>query len=60
MSQLEYNAKSGIVAPGLFGVGIAFPEETTDRFGNVEFSVGLWKFMTYLERVVPVWFKYGN
>lgn len=54
-----HNDKSGIIAPGLFGCGIAFPEATLDRFGNVEASVGLWKFMNYLERVVPVWLRYG-
>jgi malic enzyme len=58
--KINYNAKSGIIALGLFGIGIAFPEETVDRFGNVELSVGLWKFMSYLERVVPVWLKYSN
>jgi cation diffusion facilitator CzcD-associated flavoprotein CzcO len=57
---LEYNDRSGIIAPGLFGCGIAFPETTVDRFGNVEANVGLWKFMNYLHRVVPVWLKYST
>ncbi len=57
---ISYNDKSGIIAPGLFGCGIAFPETTVDPFGNVEGSVGLWKFMNYLSRVVPVWQKYGT
>ncbi|MDP3558934.1 MAG: pyridine nucleotide-disulfide oxidoreductase [Legionellaceae bacterium] len=55
---INYNDKSGIIAPGLFGCGIAFPESTIDAFANVESSVGLWKFMHYLNRVVPVWQKY--
>ncbi|MBX9705969.1 MAG: pyridine nucleotide-disulfide oxidoreductase, partial [Gammaproteobacteria bacterium] len=55
---VTYNDKSGIIAPGLFGCGIAFPETTVDPFGNVEASVGLWKFMKYLNRVVPIWQKY--
>lgn len=38
---------------GLFGYGIAFPEQVTDREGNVEWSVGLIKFMNYLQRVMP-------
>ena len=41
--------------PGLFGAGIAFPEKVTDPAGHPELSVGLWKFMTYLKRVVPTW-----
>ncbi|ELR07795.1 hypothetical protein VC83_01098 [Pseudogymnoascus destructans] len=40
---------------GLKGVGIAWPERVTDKEGNVESSVGLWKFMRYLKRVVPEW-----
>jgi len=59
LSVVQYNDKSGIIAPGLFGCGIAFPETTMDKFGNVEASVGLWKFMNYLNRVVPIWLKYG-
>lgn len=30
---------------GLYGCGIAFPEQVTDPVGNVEFAVGLFKFM---------------
>ena len=56
---LTYNDTLGIIAPGLFGCGIAFPETTIDTFGNAESSVGLWKFMNYLNRVVPIWQKYG-
>lgn len=59
MHHLEYNDRSGIIAPGLFGFGIAFPEAKIDRFGTLEHRVGLWKFMEYLERVLPVWMKYG-
>ena len=56
---LAYNDKTGIIAPGLFGIGIAFPEGKVDPLGNFEYNVGLWKFMTYLERIVPIWKKYG-
>ncbi len=54
----DYNPHCGIIAPGLFGFGIAFPEKTIDRFGHQELSVGLWKFMDYLKRVMPVWLNY--
>jgi len=60
MPVIEYNDKSGIIAPGLFGFGIAFPETTVDTFGNIESSVGLFKFLNYLNRVAPVWQKYVN
>jgi thioredoxin reductase len=43
--------------PGLYGVGIAWPERTTDRVGNVESAVGWFKFMKFLKRVGPEWAK---
>jgi hypothetical protein len=50
-----YDARTGIIAPGLFGLGIAYPEEITDRYGINEFNVGLFKFSNYLTRVLPLW-----
>lgn len=29
----------------MYGCGIAFPEQVTDRVGNVELAVGLFKFL---------------
>ncbi|MCC2645237.1 MAG: hypothetical protein K0R94_1015 [Burkholderiales bacterium] len=55
----KYNPYNGIIAPGLFGVGIGFPESKTDLYGNVELRVGLWKFIDYLDRAIPLWLKYG-
>lgn len=59
MSSLKYNEHNGIIAPGLFGVGIAFPEAAIDRYRNLEYRVGLWKFMDYLGRVLPLWLQYS-
>lgn len=56
--KIVHNPKVGIIAPGLFGLGIAYPEVRSDPFGNEESQVGLWKFMDYLNRVMPVWLKY--
>lgn len=42
---------------GLYAAGIAWPERVVDPEGNVEYAVGLFKFMTYLKRVVPAWKK---
>ena len=58
-ANFSYNPHCGIIAPGLFGCGIGFPEQKTDRYGNVEFRVGLWKFMVYIESVIPLWMKYS-
>ena len=60
MHRLEYNDRSGIIAPGLFGLGIAFPEAKIDRYGTLEYRVGLWKFMEYLNNVMAIWLHYGT
>lgn len=59
MQSLEYNDRSGIIAPGLFGFGIAFPEAKIDRYGTLEYRVGLWKFMQYINHAMPIWLNYG-
>jgi cation diffusion facilitator CzcD-associated flavoprotein CzcO len=56
--QLDYNPNNGILAPGLFGIGIAFPARATDRYGYVEYRVGLKKFIDHLHSVLPLWFRY--
>jgi hypothetical protein len=53
-----YNPHVGIIGPGLFGLGIAYPQLKPDPFGSVESQVGLWKFMVYLNKVMPAWLKY--
>ncbi|KAG8157727.1 hypothetical protein KVR01_012389 [Diaporthe batatas] len=49
------DAASGGRIPGLFGAGIAFPQRVVDPEGNVEYAVGLFKFMNFLKKVVPGW-----
>ena len=57
---LNYNPRNGILAPGLFGLGIAFPEYTEDPYGYGQYRVGLKKFMEYLNSVLPLWMLYGT
>ena len=57
--QLDYNRTNGILAPGLFGVGIAFPQYAEDPYGYGQFRVGLKKFMDHLDAVLPLWLLYG-
>jgi cation diffusion facilitator CzcD-associated flavoprotein CzcO len=57
--QLEYNQQNGILAPGLFGLGIAFPEYAEDPYGFGQYRVGLQKFTDYLDSVLPLWLLYG-
>lgn len=56
----HYDPHVGIIGPGLFGFGIAYPEIKTDNYGCVEAQVGLWKFMLYLQKVLPVWLNYST
>ncbi len=58
--ELGYNHSNGILAPGLFGVGIAFPEYATDPYGYGQYRVGLKKFIEYLDSVLPLWLTYGT
>ncbi len=57
---LEYDPTNGILAPGLFGVGIAFPEYQIDPLGAGQYRVGLHKFMQRLDTALPLWLRYGT
>lgn len=59
MAEVEHNVHNSIIAPGLFGIGICFPEEVTDKYGNRETNVGLWKFMKYINKIMPIWLNYS-
>ena len=54
----KYHPQTGIIAPGLFGLGIAYPQGKLDPLGSMEMRVGLWKFMDYLNQIMPIWFCY--
>ncbi|KAE9380637.1 hypothetical protein N431DRAFT_459558 [Stipitochalara longipes BDJ] len=50
-----FTDKEGEEVKGLYGAGIAWPNRVTDPEGNVEYAVGLAKFMSFLKEVVPRW-----
>lgn len=52
---LVYNDKTGVIAPRLFGIGVAFPEQYCDPQGNLDHRVGLTSFMDYAQRIIPQW-----
>lgn len=52
---VTYDDRTGFIAPGLFGIGIAFPEYYCDPLGNQDHRVGLTSFMEYIQRIVPQW-----
>lgn len=58
--RLNHNPANGIIAPGLFGCGIAFPRQRQDPFGFIQHRVGLHKFMTDITEAMPVWLNYGT
>lgn len=51
----EKGSKTGEKLSGLYGAGIAWPEQVTDPHGNVEYAVGFWKFMKFIKRASPQW-----
>ncbi|MCF6765418.1 FAD-dependent oxidoreductase [Thiotrichales bacterium 19S3-7] len=55
----HYCQRTGIIAPGVFGVGIAYPQLVQSPLGTLEGNVGLWKFSQYLDQVMPIWLQYG-
>lgn len=59
MSHLDYDPNTGIIAPGLFGCGFAFPEIAKDELGELVPRVGLIRFARFLAQVVPVWRSYS-
>lgn len=52
---LGYDDKTGVIAPRLFGIGVAFPEYYCDPNGNLDHRVGLTSFMDYAQRIIPQW-----
>lgn len=57
---IQYDDRTGIIAPGLYGLGLAFPQAKYDRLGRLEYRVGLWKFMDYLNGIIPIWMKHTH
>ncbi len=55
---ISYNAHNGIIAPGLFGLGVAYPEKWVDPFGYAEYHVGVFKFFKHMKRCFPIWQRY--
>lgn len=57
---LDYDPTNNILAPGLFGLGIAFPEYWIDPIGGGQYRVGLHKFMQRLDTGLPIWLRYST
>jgi hypothetical protein len=57
--ELPYNPITGILAPGLFGTGIAYPLMVYTKPGLGEYAIGIWDFVLQLDEVLPLWLRYG-
>lgn len=53
----KYDEKTGIIAKGLFGLGIAFPSHVINHLGELEKNIGIRKFALHLESIFPIWVK---
>jgi hypothetical protein len=52
----SYNSETGQIAPGLYGLGIAFPEIIPYTMGRVAYKVSaIWPFIKYLKKIFPLW-----
>ena len=51
-----YDSQTGVIAPGVYGLGIAFPETIPYTMGRLTYNVAaIWPFMKYLKRIFPAW-----
>lgn len=51
-----YDLTTGEIAPGIFGLGIAFPEIIPYEFGEKDYRLSaIWPFMKRLKKVLPYW-----
>jgi thioredoxin reductase len=59
MNPTNNYGQDGMIAPRLFGIGIAFPEYKIEE-GNRRYAVGLNCFMDYAQRMIPQWTNSRN
>ena len=51
-----YDSQTGVIAPGVYGLGIAFPETIPYTMGRLTYNVSaIWPFVKYLKRIFPAW-----
>ena len=51
-----YDSQTGVIAPGVYGLGIAFPETIPYTMGRLSYNVSaIWPFVKYLKRIFPTW-----
>lgn len=52
----DYDQETGEIAPGIYGLGMAFPNVMHHEFGLAEYKVAaLWPVMKRLDKLLPTW-----
>jgi hypothetical protein len=54
----QYEKTTGVIAPRLFGIGIAFPEQAVNQQGILQYKVGLNSFIDYAHKMIPQWMQH--
>jgi hypothetical protein len=53
-----YDTQTGVIASGIYGLGIAFPEVIPYTNGRLAYKVSaIWPFIKYLKKTFPIWLK---
>jgi hypothetical protein len=53
-----YDQHTGEIAPGIFGLGMAFPNIMQHELGRAEYRVAaIWPVMKRLEKILPMWLQ---
>ncbi|MCL5875855.1 MAG: FAD/NAD(P)-binding protein [Candidatus Dependentiae bacterium] len=56
-TDVSFDQETGIIQPGLFGIGIAFAREYMSASGDIMRLVGLNAFTKYAKELIPAWLK---
>lgn len=53
-----YDTDTGQIAPGIYGLGIAFPETVAHMMGRETYRVtAIWPFVKHLKKIFPLWLQ---
>lgn len=59
-TKINFDSATGIIAPNLYGIGIAFPEQFILPNGRIIYLVGVNSFMRYAKKMIPHWIANEN
>lgn len=59
-TKINFDSATGVIAPNLYGIGIAFPEQFILPNGRTIHLVGVNSFMRYAKKMIPHWIANEN